>query len=197
MKIMKKAFVLFALTLLFASCGKNASTPSTPQESSETTEANTTKSKATTTKDRNSEDYLVARVYDIYRDVFIENYGEDSDLNDQDVPSPDEKYCTKSWNDIVEKVTNYDNMNNPDELGFFDGDYWIMGQDFGDLSISDVEVMKKDDKNATVGFNLHNLGNTINVLLDMKYERNDWFIDNFIDQTNDYNWKKQMEDYIK
>lgn len=194
---MKKAFVLFALTLLFASCGKNASTPSAQQESSETTEANTTTSQATTTKDRNSEEYLVARVYDIYRNVFIENYGEDTELNDQDMPSADEKYCTKSWNDTVEKVTNFDNMNNPDKLGFFDGDYWIMGQDFGNLSISDVEVMKKDDKNATVGFNLHNLGNTIQVLLDMKYEQNDWLIDNFIDKTNDYNWKKEMEDYIK
>ncbi len=59
---MKKALVLFTLTLLFASCGKNATTPSAPQESSETTETNTTKSQATTTKDRNSEEYLVARV---------------------------------------------------------------------------------------------------------------------------------------
>ena len=194
---MKKALVLFTITLLFASCGKNASTPSAPQESSETTETNTTKSQATTTKDRNSEEYLVARVYDIYRNVFTENYDEDADLNDQDMPSPDEKYCTKSWNEILEKVSNYDNMNNPDELGFFDGDYWIMGQDFGDLSVSDVEVIKMDDKNATVSLNLHNFSNTIQVLLNMKYEQNDWFIDNFIDKTNDYNWKKEMEDYIK
>lgn len=195
---MKKLLILFAFMLLITSCGKKTPSSSSPEgTSSEQSQASASSDNTSNPKERKNKEYILARVNAIYQNVFTESYGEDSDLNNQDVPSPEEKYCSKDWNDLLDKVSDYDNTNSPDKMGFFDADYWIMGQDSGNLSISDVEVTKMDENDATVELTLHNLGSNTRVRLDMVFERGNWYIDNFIDIDNSFNWKKEMEDYIK
>ncbi len=195
---MKKLLILFALPLLLSGCGKNAQSPSSSKESTGIVEAPPSTSEPSLKKeDQMNKEYVAERVNAIYHDVFTQYYSEDADLNEQDIPSPDEKYCTKEWKELLNKVIDYDNTHNPDDIGFFEADYWVMGQDFGDLSISDVNVVKLDDDDATVELNLHNLGKTTTIRLEMEYERNNWFIDNFVDVEYGISWKNDMEEYLK
>ena len=81
-------------------------------------------------------------------------------------------------------------------MGFFEADYWVMGQDWGDLSVSDVQVTSMTDSTATVNLNLHNLGNPTAVRLEMRLEDGSWKIDNFVDVKNDMDWKANMKEYL-
>lgn len=143
---------------------------------------------------------VVQRVNDIYTDVF-QHYelmaSPDWNRRLTGIKPPAVKFCTRDWNDLVTQVTSFDATNVPDgQMGFFDADYWIMGQDWGDLKVSDVQVKAMTDTTATVELNLHNLGSATTVRLEMLQERDDWRIDNFIDLTHDIDWKANMKEYL-
>lgn len=196
---MKHLSLSFLLIILICSCGnatKNDSNVGSAQEANaENTESS---ANASGKKAQKGDEDIIARVKAIYEDVFNE-YNEA--LESESIPqsSPDEKYCSADWNKVLDKVTEFDAVNNPDGIGFFDADYWVMGQDFNEVSISDVQVTErsKDNNKAKVEFKLHNAGSTSVVRLDMVYEKDNWFIDNFTDVDNDLDWKADMLEYLK
>ncbi|MBO4850401.1 MAG: DUF3828 domain-containing protein [Prevotella sp.] len=200
---MRHCIMFFATLLLLASCGKGGvSTSSTSSDStSQSPSSNETFVQPKIDGDPHSDEYVIARVEAIYENIFKENFREmtDDDEGDlpQDIPSPDEKFCTKDWNDLLEKVIEYDNTNKPDEMGFFEFDYWVMGQDFDKLSISDVRVLKRDKDDAEVELVLHNMGSSTRVRLELDFERGEWYIDDIIDLDNDYDLREEMEAYIE
>lgn len=144
---------------------------------------------------------VVERVNEIYADVFhhYEVLANSNGLRDRLVGKkpPAIKYCTRDWNDWITQVTTYDATHQEDGMvGFFEADYWIMGQDWGELAVSDVHVTSMTDSTATVELNLHNLGIVTALRLDMCQEDGAWKIDNFIDVKNDVDWKANMKDYL-
>ena len=191
---MRHGMIMIAMALLVIGCGKSE------KQVDETTDgqaATETKGAATTSNaDRKSDEYIISRVQAIYDDVFAE-YNKAAE--DESIPqnSPDEKYCSDDWNKALLEVTEYDQQNNPDEIGFFDADYWVMGQDFGDLSVSDLKVTEHEGNQAKVEFNLHNFGHVAPIRIDLQFERGDWFIDDFYDIEHEYDWKKDMREYLK
>ncbi len=196
---MKKSILFFVCILLaMGSC----TTGSKDNSDNETTEQGTDKngSKGQTAKvDKSTQmtdDYIIGRVGNIYDAVF-EEYNKAEE--DESIPqsSPDEKYCSEDWNKTVMDVSDFDQQHNPDDIGFFEADYWVMGQDCEELSVSDIKVISHDKDNAVVELTLHNFGESTHIRLEMKYERNDWQIDNFIDVDNDFDWKKEMKEYMK
>ncbi|MBR7055069.1 MAG: DUF3828 domain-containing protein [Prevotella sp.] len=200
---MRNCIILLASVLFVASCGKGSSPSDAP--SSDVSTSSSPSSSETFVQPKiegnpQSDEYVIARVEAIYDNIFKENFqelGEDDEGDlPQDVPSPDEKFCTKDWNELVSKVIEYDNTTKPDEQGFFEFDYWVMGQDYGKLSISDVRVLKRDKDDAEVELLLHNLGSTTRVRLELEFERGEWFIDNIIDVDEDYDLKEEMEAYL-
>lgn len=108
----------------------------------------------------------------------------------------DSLYCTADWNSWLARVKDYDAKHADGTVGFFEADYWIMGQDWGDLSVSDVKVTEMTDSTAIVQLNLHNLGNVTPVRLEMARENEQWKIDNFIDVAHDVDWKAGMKEYL-
>lgn len=137
---------------------------------------------------------ITDRVNAIYAAV-AEAYPEINDItpsNDQ----LDDAYCTSEWKTLVQMV-NSKSAENMGRESFFDSDYWIMGQDWGKISISDVEVNLKDNTHADAVFTLHNLGNHTKVHLEMAFEKGEWLISNFIDETHKKNWKKSMLQYLE
>ena len=80
---------------------------------------------------------------------------------------------------------------------FYDSDYWIMGQDWGKITISDVKASIKDNTHANALLILHNLGSQTRVRLELFFERGEWLIGNFIDETHHLNWKKSMFQYLE
>lgn len=137
---------------------------------------------------------VVQRVNDIYTQVF-DLYGKVSATSDlSSLENTDSLYCSADWNRWIARVDSVNQQNGV--IDILDVDHWIMGQDWGELSVSDVQVTSMTDSTATVELNLHNLGNVIPVRLGMIVENNAWRIDNFIDVKNDYDWKARMQEYL-
>ena len=137
---------------------------------------------------------ITDRVNAIYAAV-AEAYPEINDItpsNDQ----LDDAYCTSEWKTLVQMV-NSKSAENMGRESFFDADYWIMGQDWGKITISGLKVDVKDDTHANAFFTLHNLGSQTKVQLELLFEHGEWFIGNFIDETHKMDWKKSMMQYLE
>ena len=145
-------------------------------------------------KDSADPELITDRVSAIYAAV-AEAYPEINDItpsNDQ----LDDAYCTSEWNTLVQMVNSKD-AENMGRGGFFDADYWIMGQDWGKITISGLKVDVKDNTHANAFFTLHNLGSQTKVQLEMVFEHGEWLISNFIDETHKMDWKKSMMQYLE
>lgn len=107
------------------------------------------------------------------------------------------EYCSSEWNDLLSKVDESDSRH-PGEIGFFDSNYWVQGQDWEDISISDLVLERITDGNASVSFTLHNLGFKTPMKLVLVWENGEWLIDNFISLgENHYDWKVAIKEYLK
>ena len=86
-------------------------------------------------------------------------------------------------------------------MGFFDADYWVMGQDFDtqNLHASDfyLEKILMEDKpwEAAVTLKLHNYGE-IPVRVNLIYEGGEWKVDDLTDIRYDLDWKQSMKEYL-
>lgn len=145
------------------------------------------------------------RVQEIYSDVFKEYNLEDSLRNLDMLDGPgasarrgdfNRNYCSREWNDLSRQIREIDSLYHADELGFWEADYWIMGQDCHQLSISDIEVLNVSPTEADVKFMLHNLGEAKPVALILVKEDGIWKIDNFKDLNIDMDWKRAMKEYV-
>ena len=188
---MEKSILVILVALLMAGCGAKSS--DTPSQTTESQESKPSTSAVTPKSDGN----VLHRVEQIYKDVAAEYAKYDEDFESMDDDGLDDRFCSDEWKGLVAKVVDFDSTNNPDEIGFFDADYWVMGQDSQDLSASDFNLVEEKGDKAIVEFNLHNCGSITKVRLEMVRERGDWFIDNFIDLDNAINWKEEMKDYLK
>jgi hypothetical protein len=138
---------------------------------------------------------VVQRVNDIYTQVF-DLYGKVSATSDlSSLENTDSLYCSADWNRWIARVDSLNQQNGV--IDILDVDHWIMGQDWGELSVSDIKVFLLKGDSAAVEFQLHNLGNMINVVLDMVHEDGEWKIDNFTDITNGMDWKATMKRYLE
>lgn len=145
------------------------------------------------------------RVQEIYSDVFKEYNLEDSLRNLDMLDGPgasarrgdfNRNYCSREWNDLSRQIREIDSLYHAGELGFWEADYWIMGQDWHQLSISDIEVLNVSPTEADVKFMLHNLGEAKPVALILVKEDGIWKIDNFKDLNIDMDWKRAMKEYV-
>ncbi len=127
-------------------------------------------------------DDVKTRVEAIYTDV-AEVYNKSNKVLDPNLPDSadfDTRYCTTDWNRTLKAAL----MSQPDsdEIGVFDYDYWIQGQDYGDVSVSRVHVESLEGDRAVVTLTLSNLELDNDIKLYMLYERDNWFIDDMVDK---------------
>ena len=153
-----------------------------------------------------SKEDVLNRVQEIYDAVFKEYNREDSLRNlDQMVDDAayehledfNRAYCSREWNQLCEQINEIDSMYHAGELGFWEADYWIMGQDWHNLSISDAKVLSMKDTEATVEFMLHNFDNAKPVTVQLVNEDGVWKIDNFKDADVELDLKSSMLEYVK
>ena len=71
-----------------------------------------------------------------------------------------------------------------------------MGQDWHNLSISDIQVLASTSDEAAVQFNLHNLDTVQPVAVMLVNEDGVWKIDNFQAVDSDLDLKKAMKRYV-
>ena len=191
---MKKLILsLVALVAMLAACQPNGS-----QQAAE--------SKKTTVSEQLSATEVQNRVRDIYKTVF-KVYNEEDSLRNLDIQMENgvfanlgqfnKDFCSKEWNRLLAKINEIDSLNHNGELGFWEFDYWIMGQDWHNLSISDIEMLNVAQNEATVQLKLHNFDSVVNVALQLVKEDGSWKIDNFQQADNDMDLKQVMLQYIE
>jgi len=188
---MKKIILLCCITMTMAGCSNKEKANIIPMGSDAPPVEETV---AQQEQDSADPALITDRVNAIYAAV-AEAYPEITDItpsNDQ----LDDAFCTAEWKTLVQMVNSKD-AENMGKGGFFDADYWIMGQDWGKITISDLKVDVKDDTHANAFFTLHNLGSQTKVQLELVFERGEWLIGNFIDETHKMDWKKSMIQYLE
>lgn len=192
--MMKHFVLLLTLALVIGGC-RNQSQDS-EKVAAETTVAN----------QESDAEVVKQRVQEIYSEVFKEYNLEDSLRNLDQLEGLGayarsgefcRNYCSQEWNGLVSQIAEIDSMYHDGELGFWEADYWIMGQDWHQLSISDVEVLSVTPSQAAVNLNLHNLDNVKPVVLLLVKENDTWKIDDFKDVNNDLDWKRSMQEYVE
>ena len=140
--------------------------------------------------------YALETVQEVYEAVGQAYSSEDWQTQSNEL---DKKYCSKDWNATVKAVIEKDNQN-PEEMGFFDADYWVMGQDFSKKIYTtdlNLEKLLMDDTpwEAAVTLKLHNFSE-IPVRVNLIYEGGEWKVDDLTDLNNDLDWKKSMKEYL-
>ncbi len=140
--------------------------------------------------------YALETVQEVYEAVGQAYSSEDWQTQSNEL---DKKFCSKDWNATVKSVIEKDNQN-PDEMGFFDADYWVMGQDFSKKIYAtdlNLEKLLMDDTpwEAAVTLKLHNFSE-IPVRVNLIYEGGEWKVDDLTDLSNDLDWKKSMKEYL-
>lgn len=184
-------FLSVGLTAALASCGGNGKSTTLIPSGNEAPAIETAQQEETNMA---SPEIIEARVNAIY-DAVAAAYPELHEIPPS-TDSLDIAFCSAQWQTLVEMVNNKDSEEMGEER-FFTSDYWIMGQDYGKISIDDVKVELKDDNNhANVSLILHNLSD-IKVKLEMVFENGEWKIDNFIDQSKNLNWKENMIKHLE
>ena len=185
---------IFSLVMVFVLCGCH-----TQAENKSAADAEGSVNQASDTA------VVQQRVQEIYGDVFKEYNLEDSlrNLDKLDGPGASSRrgefiqnYCSQEWNQLSRQINEIDSLYHAGEMGFWEADYWIMGQDWHQLSISDVEVLDVNQAEAHVKFMLHNLGSAKPVALTMVKEDGIWKIDDFQDLDNHFEWKLAMKEYV-
>ena len=185
---------LLVLAVAFAVCGCQKPATTDDKAATETVENQTVDTAA-----------VVSRVQEIYDAVF-KVYNKEDSLRNLDIQMENGSwesrakfntdFCSKEWNDLISKINEIDSLYHSGELGFWEADYWIMGQDWHNLSISDVKVLSVTPEEATVEFKLHNLDAEYPVSLRMVNKDGNWKIDDFVDVKNDLDWKRSMQEYV-
>ena len=140
--------------------------------------------------------YALETVQEVYEAVGQAYSSEDWQTQSNEL---DKKFCSKDWNATVKAVMEKDNQT-PDEMGFFDADYWVMGQDFSKKIYAtdlNLEKLLMDDTpwEAAVTLKLHNFSE-IPVRVNLIYEGGEWKVDDLTDLSNDLDWKKSMKEYL-
>lgn len=149
------------------------------------------------TDTKHSEEYIRKRVEGIYFDVthFYNQLGAlRDDVGEPEVwPDFDRLYCSDAWNEALGCTS--------DRFNEAVGNYWLAGYSSGSVAGSaaghgnrapsslgflyanKVEVIDHTGDQGTASLVMHNGDEAVPVLLNMVYERDDWFID---DMT--FNW---------
>lgn len=148
------------------------------------------------TENQHAEVYIKDRVQAIYADV-RKNYPADHGNPPKNAVDLDKVYCSGDWNRLFQLVNKKD-ANLSVEVSFWYANYWVMGQDWGDLIPQNIKVTMQNDSHATVTFEMNKMGDSKKqVQLDMVYERGDWRIDNFIvPEIGLVDWKGNMREYL-
>ena len=133
---------------------------------------------------------VVNQVTEIYEAV---NKAYNSKNWQQETAKLDKTYCSKDWNATVAAVRDKDK--GTDDIGFFDADYWGMGQDWSeDIHASDIKLkdidLEVDPWLATVTLKLHNCGAVTDVTVSLVHEDEKWKVDELDD------WKASMKEYL-
>lgn len=129
--------------------------------------------------DKHSEAYIRQRLDTIYSNIRQRVAGETDDSHPYMGPgfNPDSAYCSSRYYSLLKQA-----LDIADETGdiVLDYDHWVCGQDFSeDWNYQIQKVYEITDSTALADVTAINFGNKNDVTLSLRYERGDWYVDEF------------------
>lgn len=140
--------------------------------------------------DKHSEAYIRQRIDTIYS--YVDQCIAGLDL--------DSAFCSQRYFACLQNAQQLS-----EETGFvcLDYDHWIMGQDRSPEWTYDIKKIDNiTDSTAVVEMDIRNFGNHNVVTLELRFERGDWFVDDFVSSSDDeadsqsYSEVKKMEKFV-
>ena len=128
--------------------------------------------------DKHSEAYIRLRIDEIYKTEGINR---------------ERAYCSQRYYALMEEALQYSS-----EMGYilYDFDYWVCGQDIDDdWSCKVDKVYEITDSTALADLIIHNFGDNETTIA-LRFERNDWYIDDFSPSKDGNDDKKYLRDTI-
>lgn len=126
------------------------------------------------------EELLRSRVMDIYADC---------ELADRE-----HRYCSEAYLELYDRVVEHDAASG--EIGFIDWDHWTNAQDGPDnpaYQIVNLKMMSPDEAIVSVREHEANTGAD----LKMVWERNNWYVDDFLNQSTPPGEKERITNYLE
>ena len=140
--------------------------------------------------------YIRQRIDTIYKGVGKSTY--DSEGNEVSyIRNPfnrDSAYCSERYYALMKEALEICN-----ETGdiLYDYDYWVCGQDWSDdWSCKVAKVYEITDSTALVDLNIHNFSD-LETTIALRFERNDWYIDDFSPSKDGNDDKKYLRETIR
>jgi hypothetical protein len=185
---MKQTLFLFAVILML-SCGSKTG------KAVNSTDTLAVDSVVDAGLNKHSEAYIRQRIDTIYRDVAKSTY--DSEGNEVEyIHNPfnrDSAYCSQRYYALMKEALQFSN-----EMGeiLYDYDHWVYGQDyFDDWSYRVTKVYEITDSTALVDLVIHNC-NDRETTIALRFERDDWYIDDFSPSEDGSDDKSYLEVFI-
>ena len=187
---MKKLFYLLFTIVLMIGCGSKTGKVVSDKD------LQAVDSVADTGIDKHSEAYIRQRIDTIYKTVGKTTY--DSEGNEVSyIRNPfnrDSAYCSQRYYALMKEALQLcDEM----EEILYDYDYWVCGQDYSDdWSCKVTKVYELTDSTALVDLAIHNFSDTETTIA-LRFERDDWYIDDFSPSKDGNDDKKYLRDTIR
>ena len=170
------SIAVMAVVLMMSACGgktgKSASDADSLQADSVATE------NAENSVDKHTEAYLLERVDSIYFNYKNPKYQKDGTrIYNGKFVNRDSVYCSKSYKELLAKAEEIAEEN---EEPLLDYDHWTNSQDDNNFTYEVGKISNMTDSTAVVKVKAKNAGKPYTITLNMRFERGDWYVDDFI-----------------
>lgn len=185
---MKKELLIIASAIALAGCGQQAGKSN---QTADSAKVEATDSTAAAAADP------ATQLKAIYADVFGWYTKAENDISLLDkMPDFEAKYMSTDYNNLLAQVKEADKpLEAKGEIGYFDHDPWVCGQDFQGLAFDVVSTSQTDDSHCTVTADVTNCGTKTRLDIVLVKEGNDWKIDDFVNDKQSE--KAQMKQYLE
>lgn len=192
---MKKTLLFIAIAALTACGGQKTQKDCCAIDSVYTNEEVVSESPHSTDINKHTEAYILERMDSIYsrykdKNVTIGEYGREirRDIN------YDSLFCSSRYNKLFDEAGEIC-MKNDDIL--LDYDHWTRSQDDGDFRVKSIKVENMTDSTAIAIVEATNFEHKTIIKLSLFFERNDWYVDDFLNEGGPDGEKAFFREYIK
>lgn len=192
---MKKNLLFIAIAALTACGGQKTQKDCCATDSVYTNEEVVSDSSHSTDINKHTEAYILERMDSIYsrykdKNVTIGEYGREirRDIN------YDSLFCSSRYNKLFDEAGEIC-MKNDDIL--LDYDHWTRSQDDGDFRVKSIKVENMTDSTAIAIVEATNFEHKTIIKLSLFFERNDWYVDDFLNEDGADGEKAFFKEYIE
>lgn len=187
---MKKEILIAAAAIALAACGTSKNTE---VSTSKTTVPASVKTKAVSKARKHTAEYIQQRIATIYRCYDNPQYDETGTRLMAPRANLDSIYCSTRYKALMKDALD---LEDEDDI-LLDYDHWTNSQDDTDFTCKTVIISNLTDSTAIAKVNEENIGSSYAVILALRFERNDWFVDDFITEEDGGSEKEYFKRYIE